>query len=128
MKTTTKNQPNQATPGFSIQLTEQTDLGIAMLIAEDDDGGYLPIGPVSTIAEGREIAQHHLCKQMSRLACGQEPFCPAMYKVWAHGLDGHAVAAEFSAGRCTCKLQIGTEAAGYHHPECPAWDRELDGI
>jgi len=23
---------------------------------------------------------------------------------------------------CPCGLQQGTEAEGYHHPECPEWD------
>jgi hypothetical protein len=55
MKRTNKH-PKDATPGFAIRLTDETELGIAMLIAEDDAGGYLPLGPVATIAEAREIA------------------------------------------------------------------------
>ena len=40
----TKDQPNNATPGFAIRLTDETDLGNAMLIAEEKAGAYLPIG------------------------------------------------------------------------------------
>jgi hypothetical protein len=93
----TKHSPNDQTPGFAIRLTEETDLGIAMLIAEDDAGAYLPIGPVSTIAEAREIAQHELRLRMQAVERGEEPLCPAVYKVWAMGVDGYAVAAEFEA-------------------------------
>ena len=93
----TKHRPNQATPGFAIRLTEQTDLGTAMLIAEDDEFAYLPISPVATIAEAREIAQHDMHHRMRQVERGGSPFCPAVYKVWARGTDGHAVAAEFDA-------------------------------
>lgn len=92
-----KRKPNQATHGFAIRLTDETDLGIATLIVEDDAGGYLLLGPVSTIAEGREIAQQDRRHRMWQLERGGKPFCPAIYKVWAHGLDGYAVAAEFDS-------------------------------
>lgn len=88
------------TPGFAIRLTDQTDLGIAMLIIEDDDGGYLPLAPVSSIAEAREMAQHDLLVRMLSVEEGEVPMCPAAYKVWAQGLDGYTVAAEF----CPCNL------------------------
>jgi hypothetical protein len=71
-----------------------------MLIVEDDAGGYLPVGPVSTISEAREIAQEDLRNRMRAVEQGGEPICPAAYKVWAHGLDGYTVAAEF----CPCNL------------------------
>lgn len=93
----TKTQPTNTTPGFAIRLTDETDLGNAMLIAEDDAGGYLPLGSVSTIAEAREIAQQDLGRRMQQLDRGDEPFCPAIYRVWARGLDGYVVAAEFDA-------------------------------
>ncbi len=89
---------NPKTPGFAILLTDETELGTAMLIAEDDDGGYLPISTVSTIGEAREIAQDDFLRRIDELERGGEPFCPAAYKVWARGLDGVlAVAAEFDA-------------------------------
>ena len=91
--------PEAPTPGFAIRLTGQTELGIAMLIAEDHLGGYLPIGPVSTIDEAREIAENDLRLRMRDLERGKTPFCPEVYKVWAHGVDGYAVAAEFDPSR-----------------------------
>ncbi len=91
----TKRQPNKPTPGFAIRLTDQTDLGIAVLIAEYQ-AAYEPISPVSTIAEAREIAQQDLRHRMRRLEAGEELSCPAIYRVWARGLGGcYAVAAEF---------------------------------
>ena len=41
MKHTTKKQQKQTpTNGFAIPLTDTTDLGLAMLIAESEDGQY----------------------------------------------------------------------------------------
>ncbi len=51
-----KNHPN----GFAVEIADATDLGLAMLIAEDDAGGLFPLGSVSTIAVGREIARRDL--------------------------------------------------------------------
>ena len=91
----TKNQPQIATPGFAIPLTDETELGLAMLIAEFETGDYLPLSPAATIAEARELAQHDLRQRMQQLESDGEPSCPAVYKVWARGLEGYAVAAEF---------------------------------
>ncbi|HZO57868.1 MAG TPA: hypothetical protein VFB63_34485 [Bryobacteraceae bacterium] len=55
MKQRTTNRP-APTPGFATQITDETNLGIALLIAEDDSGAYWPLGPVSTIPEAREFA------------------------------------------------------------------------
>jgi len=94
--TRTNNQPNNATPGFAIRLTDETDLGIATLIVEDEAGTYHPVAVVATIAEGRELAHQDLRNRMQELEDGNEPFCPIVYKVWARGLNGtFAVAAEF---------------------------------
>jgi hypothetical protein len=70
-----------------------------MLIAEDDEFAYLPISPVSTIAEAGEIAQHDMHQRMREVERGGSPFCTAVYKVWARGTEGHAVAAEFDASK-----------------------------
>src|SRR5687768_17632024 len=101
----TKNQPNNATPGFAIGLTDETELGSAMLIAEADAGSYLPLSPVATIAEARELARHDLRHRLRQLEGGGEPFCPSVYKVWARGLDGYAVAAEFDPSKSLTKFE-----------------------
>ena len=70
---------------FAIPITEETDLGIAVLIAESEDGGYEPVGPVSTVVEAREIAASDLRVRMKAQERGQETFCPDVYAVWARG-------------------------------------------
>jgi hypothetical protein len=99
---TNKATPNDATPGFASRLEDDMDLGMAMLIAENEDGRYWPVGPASTIAEARELAANDLARRTRELERGGQPDCPAVYKVWARGLDGcyfatssYSVAAEF---------------------------------
>ena len=76
-------------------ITEATDLGIGMLIAESEDGAYQPVGAVSTIREGREIAASDMRRRMHRLDQSSDPMCPARYLVWAQGDGGeYATVAE----------------------------------
>lgn len=85
--TPTRQQP--ATNGFAIPLQPDTDLGLAMLIAEDDDGNTQPIAVASTIGEAKEIADDDMRGRMRRLERGEEAgICPARYKLWARGIDG----------------------------------------
>jgi hypothetical protein len=95
---TTKKQP-AATPGFAIPLTETTNLGLAMLIAESEDGQYEPVGVVASISEAREIAASDLKGRMRHLERDQDPgLCPYSYKVWANGINGdYRVAIELTA-------------------------------
>ena len=91
---TTKKQP-AAAPGFAIPLTETANLGLAMLIAESEDGQYEPVGVVTSISEAREIAESDLKGRMRRLERGDDPgICPYTYKVWAQGIDGDRIAYE----------------------------------
>jgi hypothetical protein len=93
----TKTQP--PTPGFAIELKPDTDLGMAMLIAEDEECHYEPVAVASTINEAKEIAASDLRRRMRELERGGGPgICPWIYKVWAHGIDGsYRIAAEFDA-------------------------------
>jgi len=90
--TTTKN-------GFAIPLRETTELGLAMLIAESEDGAYEPVAVVTSISEAREIAESNLRARMRRLERGDDPgLCPYSYKVWATGIDGdYRIAIEIEA-------------------------------
>ena len=100
MKHTTKKQQKQTpTDGFAIPLTDSTDLGLAMLIAESEEGQYEPVGVVSSISEAREIAESDLKGRMRRLERGADPgLCPYTYKVWANGIDGdYRIAIELTA-------------------------------
>jgi hypothetical protein len=79
-------------------ITENTDLGIGMLIAEAEDGTYQPIAAVVNISEGRELAASDMRRRMHRLEQGSDPICPARYLVWAQGNDGtYATVAEIAA-------------------------------
>jgi hypothetical protein len=44
------------TPGFNIPISRQTNLGIAMLILEDEEGRHEPINFASMIDEAHEMA------------------------------------------------------------------------
>jgi hypothetical protein len=89
MKTTNKNHKQTATKGFAIELTESTQLGLAILIAEDEEGQYEPVAVVASIGEAHEIAESDLRGRMRRLERGEDPgLCPYEYKVWANGIDG----------------------------------------
>src|SRR5450759_1093921 len=75
--------------GFAIPLQPDTDLGLAMLIAEGEDGQHEPVAVVGTISEAREAAESDLRDRMRRLERGEDAgLCPTQYKVWARGIDG----------------------------------------
>jgi hypothetical protein len=82
------NTANNAHTGFATKITDSTDLGLAMLIAESEDGQYEPVAVVANLGEAREIAQRDLRSRMTRLEQGESPLCPYAYKVWARGIDG----------------------------------------
>ena len=76
--------------GFAIPLQPDTDLGLAMLIAESEDGQHEPVAVVGTISEAREAAESDLRDRMRRLERGDDAgLCPTLYKVWARGIDGN---------------------------------------
>ena len=82
MKTTTYN-------GFAIPLEPDTELGLAMLIAEDEDGHYEPVALAATINEAKEIAESNLRSRMRSIERGEDAgLCPVRYKLWARGIDG----------------------------------------
>ena len=87
--TRTRKAATNPTPGFAIEIKNDTDLGLAMLIAEDEEGRYEPVGVVVSINEAHEIAASDLRGRMSRLQRGEDAgLCPYEYKVWAQGIDG----------------------------------------
>jgi hypothetical protein len=77
-----------ATPGFAIEIKDDTGLGLAMLIAEDEEGRYEPVGVVVSINEAREIASSDMRGRQKELERGGAPMRPYEYKVWAQGIDG----------------------------------------
>jgi hypothetical protein len=74
---------------FSIPLQPDTDLGLAMLIAESEDGQHEPVAVVGTISEAREVADSDFRDRMRRLERDEDAgLCPTTYKLWARGVDG----------------------------------------
>ena len=84
----TKQTRTNATPGFAIEIKDDTELGMAILVAEFDDGNYQPVAAVVSINEAREIAASDVRGRMRRLEHGGTPACPERYIVWAQGMDG----------------------------------------
>ena len=85
--------------GFAIPLQPDTELGLAMLIAEDEEGHHEPVAVASTINEAKEIAESDLRGRMRRLDRGGDPgICPCTYQLWARGIDGdYRIALELDA-------------------------------
>jgi len=75
--------------GFAIPLAPDTELGLAMLIAEDEDGHYEPVAVAVSINEAKEIAESDLRGRMRSIERGEDAgLCPVRYKLWARGIDG----------------------------------------
>jgi hypothetical protein len=97
--TQTNQMVEQRYSGFAIPLQPDTKLGLAMLIAEDEEGHHEPVAVASTINEAKEIAASDLRRRMRRLERGDDPgMCPYTYKLWARGIDGdYRIAFEMDA-------------------------------
>ena len=63
MKNATSKRP-KPTSGFAISLQPDTDLGLAMLIAEDEEGHYGPVAVVASIREAKEVAESDMRGRM----------------------------------------------------------------
>ena len=61
----TTNHENQ-------QIRPDADLGLAMLVAEDEEGGYEPVAVASTLSEAYELAASDIVLRMKKLN-GQRP-------------------------------------------------------
>jgi hypothetical protein len=89
-----KSTPKNATPGFAIKIEDDTELGLAILVAEFAGETYQPIAVVVSINEAKEIAEGNMRQRMNDLERGGEPACPECYRVWAQGLGGDYIAAK----------------------------------
>ena len=80
MARTTKQTKTPATPGFAIEIKDNTELGLAILVAVYEGGGYRPVGVAISINEAREIAESHQRNYTGAKIAG--------YDLWAQGLEG----------------------------------------
>lgn len=69
-------------------LTDATNLGTALLIAEFEDGNYRPVALVGSIGDGREIAASHMRNAAAAMERGAEIACPGGFAIWSTGFDG----------------------------------------
>src|ERR1035441_6621849 len=83
MARTTKQTKTPATPGFAIEIKDDTELGLAILVAVYAAGGYRPVGVVVSISEAREIAESHWRHHTGAAI--------EKYELWAQGLEGDYV-------------------------------------
>jgi len=88
MELTTTQTTTPATPGFAVAIKDHTPLGLAMLIAESEDGQYEPVAVVANVGEARELAHNDMASRMRRVENDESPLCPCAYSVWAPGIDG----------------------------------------
>jgi len=89
MTRTRKQTKTNATPGFAIEIRDNTELGLAMLVAEDEDGHYEPVAVAASINEAQEIAESDLRGRMRSIERGNDAgLCPVRYRLWARGIDG----------------------------------------
>lgn len=59
-----------------------------MLIVEDEDGNYQPVGLLVSISEAREIATADYKGRINEIDTGATAICPYPYKVWATAIGG----------------------------------------
>jgi hypothetical protein len=86
---TTKRTPQKTYNGFAILLQPETDLGNAMLIAEDEEANYEPVAVAVNIGEGKELAQSDLRERL-RAWSATKTLASALTSttLWARGVDG----------------------------------------
>jgi hypothetical protein len=77
----TKNQTKtNATPGFAIEITDDTELGMAILMVTYAGNKTAPVGVVISVNEAREIAESHRANYRGGLEI-------LGYDVWAQGVE-----------------------------------------
>lgn len=64
------------------------DLGLAVLVAEDESGAYEVVAVIATMAEAKDTAREDMLARMDDLQAGKHPLCPYLYAVWARGEGG----------------------------------------
>jgi len=82
MARTNKPQAWKEWHGFAVELKPDTELGLAILVAEYESGAYEPIAVSSTINEAKELAASNAAARTKR---GGEA---VSYKLWSQGIDG----------------------------------------
>lgn len=72
----------------AVPMSPDAELGLAMLIVEDEYGLYEPVAVAVTINEAKELAGSDLRGRMQRVERGEDRLCPARYLLWVRGGNG----------------------------------------
>ena len=78
-------------------LQPKQNLGLAILIAENDLGHYEPVGVVGTIQEAREMAQHDMAHRLAELAQDRSPMAADIYRLWGMKSNGYELLTSIDA-------------------------------
>ena len=74
---------------FILNLDKVKREGVAILIAEDEEGHYEPVAMVSTMREALEIAEGDLGRRLRLLDRDEDPgLCPYRYVLFARTMTG----------------------------------------
>ncbi len=73
-----ENTSQDINNGIAIPLQPETPLGLAMLIAEDDEGHYEAVAVAGTIAEGKEVAANDYRNRRKHLEQGETRAVPVV--------------------------------------------------
>jgi hypothetical protein len=80
---------NDEAPGMTLEVTllgnageAAHELGLAILIAEDETGTYEPVAVVSTVSEAIELVTRDLSQRRRDIERGESPLCPYQYTLW----------------------------------------------
>jgi hypothetical protein len=73
MRTANKPKRTRDYNGFAIPLERDTELGLAILIVEDEEGNTQPIGVVATINEAQDCAKSDFAARRRRLKRDEDP-------------------------------------------------------
>jgi hypothetical protein len=67
---------------------DNTDLGMAILIVESEDGEYEPVSVIGSLSEASEMARLDMQRRIREAEAGETPMWPAIYKVWTRRANG----------------------------------------
>lgn len=87
----TKDQTQSLTLEVTLLANEAApahNLGLAMLIAEDEAGAYEPVAVASTVSEAIELVTSDLTQRRREVERGGSPLCPYQYTLWHRDRHG----------------------------------------
>src|ERR1035437_6851190 len=93
MARTTKQTKTPAAPGFAVEIKDDTELGLAILVAEFGDGNYQPGGGNGEHQRGARDRRQRHARTDVRPRARRDAELPRTYMVWAQGIEGEYIIA-----------------------------------